>query len=270
MPELRTQLEIAVQHQDIDAINHRFNQGDTANDKNHLGIPVFYDGLKTNNRAILTAFLQAGVDINIAYNHNGYTPFIYACLYCDKTTIQWLLNQGQNINQQTALGVSAIHVAVQRDNVTIAEYLVQQGANVFCKTHHGESPLLISLKSKTGLNTFKFLLQCYQDHQHSLADKLMPCLAYIFEKQQPDAIEAAQALLPFAESIPTEIDIRNHMAKPGNYSSSPLRTLENTLNSKLSAALFALLKAEKLSRQARDNHQTSGLSDNLWQDTGGL
>lgn len=244
-------MEIATQNEDLVAVRERLAQGDTPQDLNHLGIPVLYDALKTNRLELLEALHSAGLDLTTPYNHNGYTPLIYACLYCEIVTIQWLLDKGLQVNAQTPMGISAIHVAAQRGELAVTAFLYKEGANIFCQTRHGESPLLVSLTSSRGLSVFKFLLQCYRENARGIDDDFMRCIAYVFEKQHAQAIEAVDVLLPFADDIPNEQDIRGHMEQPGNYSSSGLRSLENTLNTRLSRALFALLKSERVSRASR-------------------
>ena len=261
-------MEIAVQEQNLAAIRQRLTQGDTPQDHNHLGIPVLYDALRTNNRDILEAFQSARADWNTPYNHQGYTPLVYASLYCEQGTIEWLLEHGQSIRQKTARGISVLHVAAQRGDLAIARFLHHHGADPFAATEHNEVPLLVSLKAKRGLSVFKMLLACYEQQHQSIGPLVMTCLTHILEKQQPEAIETVHALLPFIESIPTEQQIRAHMLTPGNYSSFLLRSIENTLESRLSAAIFALLRSEQLIRNSTP--ATPYSNTKRWQDNGGL
>jgi|GEM_PF-6567908 len=265
MRELRTQLEIAIQNQDVQHIAQRLSSGDTPQDPNHLGIPVLYDALKSNNLEILELLYKYKLKLNIPYNQNGYTPLIYACLYCKLETVKWLLSKGLSINDTTPLGVTAMHTAAQRGELQIAEYLYHQQADIYCKTSHGESPLFVSMTCKHSLDVFYFLLKCHKEQNRSLGNDFMRCFAYAFEKQQSDAVDAIRALLPFAEKTPNEKDIREYMAQPGNYSSSAFRSLENTLNSDLSRALFALLKSERVIRASQKQEIKK-----RWEDTGGL
>ena len=262
MSELSTPLERAVRREDISAVNLRFQQGDTPQDLNHSGIPVLFDALKTNNIALLQCLQQHRANFNQPYNHNGYTPLIYACLYCELPTITWLIQQGQAVQQRTAMGIGAMHVAVQRGNLPIVEFLYQQGADIFTPSPSGELPLLLSLKAKNGLPVFKFLLGCYAARQQAIQPLVLPTLAIIFEKQPAHADAAIRALLPFMQSIPSEAEIRKYMALPGNYASSPLRSLQMTLGTRLSASLFALLKAQRISRKVMDKEKVKGKGSN--------
>ncbi|MEM9255186.1 MAG: ankyrin repeat domain-containing protein [Pseudomonadota bacterium] len=266
MPELRTPLEIATQSSDLPAIQARLVQGDTPQDLNHLGIPVLYDALKTNRLDIMDSLDAAGLDLSTPYNQNGYTPLIYACLFCEIGVVDWLLAKGLDINEKTSLGISPMHVAAQRGEPSIATHLYNLGADVFCRTRHGESPLLVSLTSRRGLDVFKFILQCYRHNEREVGSDLMRCIAYVFEKQHAQAINAVIALLPFAVELPNEPAIRQYMSQPGNYSSAGIRSLDNTLNTSLSRALFALLKSERISRASN----TDAKSTDHWEAIEGL
>ena len=266
MSELRTPLEIAVIEGNLGGISTRLNHGDTPHDLNHLGIPVLYDGLQGNNLDVLDRLNQAGADWSTPYNHGGFTPLIYASLHSDLNTVRWLIDKGQDIGQSTQQGVRAMHVAVQRESTAIAEFLYQTGADPFQETHHGETPLLISLKAKRSLAMFRFLLSCYDERGEPVEPKLLPCLARIFDRQQADAVDSVKTLLSYTKDVPSEQTLREFMAMPGNYSASPFRTLERTLSTDLSGALFALLRAERIARGIR----TSEPSSQTWQGFEGL
>ena len=257
MQALNTPLEVATVQQDHAAIKQRFALGDTPQDLNHMGIPVLYDALKTNDLTTLGLFFDAGMDLTLPYNQDGYIPFVYACLYCELATVAWLVDTGVDVNLRTAMGISAMHVAAQRGDLAIIKYLYQHGAQVFCYSKNQESPLYVSLTAKKSLAVFRFLLQCYHDQQRSIDDDLMPCIAYIFDKQHTDGVDALAALLPFAAYVPEAADIHAYLSIPGNCSSTVLKSLDITLNSKLSNALFALLKAERVRRASGGLHSAT-------------
>ncbi|MEM7077830.1 MAG: hypothetical protein AAF513_04285 [Pseudomonadota bacterium] len=62
MTELRTPLEIAIISGDLAAVDDRLACGDAPGDRNHLGIPVLYDALRSNNLAILELLHKVGAD----------------------------------------------------------------------------------------------------------------------------------------------------------------------------------------------------------------
>ena len=240
--------------------------GDHPKDFNHLGIPVLFDGLRSNNLEVLELLHQAGADWSTPYNQGGFTPLIYASLHSNLDTVRWLIAKGQDISQRTLQGVSAMHVAVQRETTEIAEFLYAQGADPFLETDHGESPLLISLKAKCSLAMFQFILSCYESRNEPVEPKLLACLARIFDRQQADAVSAVKTLLVHATEVPTEDTLREFMAEPGNYAASPFRTLERTLSTKLSSQMFALLRSERLGRRIGKANK----ANDTWQGFEGL
>jgi len=76
----------------------------------------------------------------------------------------------------------------------------------------------------------------------------MPCIAFIFDKQNKHAVDAMAALLPYAAYIPTLQEIYDYLAKKGSSSSAVIGSLDRTMNSYLSGALIALLKSERIRR----------------------
>ena len=198
--------------------------------------------------AIIDAFDAAGADWSTPYNEGGFTPLIYASLHCALPTVRWLVARGQDVAQTTPTGVGVLHVAVQRATDEVARYLQEQGADPFSATSQGELPLLISLKSKGGLAMFRFVLECYAEAGRDLDSALMPCLARIFDRQEADAIQRLRALLAHVVRVPGDDEVRAYLALPGNAPSRSFRTLEQTLATRLSGSLFALLKAERIVR----------------------
>ena len=136
MQMLSTPLETAIQKKDLELIRRHIASGDTPQDLNHLGIPVLYDALKSNDLALLDLFYDAGMDLTFPYNQNGFTPFIYACLYCELQTVKWLVSKHIDINLCTTMGISAMHVAAQRGDLEIVKFLYTKKANVFCYSNN--------------------------------------------------------------------------------------------------------------------------------------
>ncbi len=248
MPILSTPLELAIQTKNLQYIQQRIALGDTPQDLNHLGIPVLYDALKSNDLSLLEVFYHAGMDLTLPYNQNGFTPFIYACLYCELQTIEWLVEKQVDINLTTPMGISAMHVAAQRGDLAVVKLLHTKKANIFCYSNNKESPLLMSLTVSKSLSVFRFLLKCYQQQQRCIDQDLMSCIAFIFNKQNKNSVDAMAALLPFAAYIPTLEEIYDYLSTQGSRSSAVLGSLDRTMNSNLSGALIALLKSERIRR----------------------
>ena len=265
MQILSTPLEKAVQEKDLLAIKRRFVLGDSPRDLNHLGIPVIYDVLKSNELTILELFYDAGMDLTQPYNLNGFTPFIYACLYCELSTIEWLASKNIDIQQCTPMGISPMHVAAQRGELEVVKFLYTNKANVFCYSNNRESPLLMSLNVSKSLSVFRYLLRCYKENDKRIDEDLMSCIAFIFDKQNKHAVDAMAALLPFAAFIPSVQEIYDYLSKRGNNSSIVMGSLNRTMNSNLSGALIALLKAERIRRASFD-----GVSDQAFTGIEGL
>ena len=251
---------------DAAAVVERLEAGEHPHSPTHLGIPVLFEGLRSNALDVVEALDRAGTDWSTPYNEGGFTPLIYASLHCALPTVAWLVERGQPVTQTTPSGVGVLHVAAQRPDPTVAHFLHDAGADPFAETQQGEIPLLISLKSKGGLAMFRFMLQCYADADRMLDEALMPCLARILDRQDADAVARVRALMPHATHLPSEAEIRAFMGRPGQAPSLSFRTLEQTLSSRASAAVFALLKAERIARAA----PSTAMPGSIWRGEPGL
>jgi ankyrin repeat protein len=254
MQILSTPLESAIQHRNLDSVRQCIAHGETPQDLNHLGIPVLYDALKSNDLLLLEVLYEAGMDLTLPYNQHGFTPFIYACLYCELHTIEWLVAKGVDINLPTSMGITAVHVAAQRGDVNVVKFLYRKQANIFCHSNNKESPLLMSLTVSKSLSVLRFLLRCYKEKAQRIDEDLMPCIGFIFDKQNKHAVNAMAALLPYAAYIPSLQEIYDYLSTQGSRSSAVIGSLDRTMNSHLSGALIALLKSERIRRASSGMH----------------
>ena len=62
--------------------------------------------------------LKQGVNVNLPYNHNGWTPFMWVCKeHCDPEIIQMFLDHGGNVHSRNKSGETPLHImAAHRSN----------------------------------------------------------------------------------------------------------------------------------------------------------
>jgi ankyrin repeat protein len=105
--------------------------------------------------AIAKLLLEAGANINAgkgkalgkedksAKKRRGRTPIAYAALYGHVGVLKLLLEPQYkaDVNLPEAEAWTALHLAVEDDNSTVVEMLLDSGANVECRTNYGRTPL---------------------------------------------------------------------------------------------------------------------------------
>src|SRR5205807_444799 len=72
----------------------------------------------------------------------GITPLIMAVMNKDAESVRLLIDNGANVNQQSADGDTALKWAAAEGNLPIVEMLLDRGANVNCRDWFGMTPLM--------------------------------------------------------------------------------------------------------------------------------
>lgn len=101
-----------------------------------------------NQRTIIEALLEKGVDINIKTkkNKNSLHTAVERGLI---KLVELFITRGIDINAQNSDGLNALHYAAEAANVVIFQMLLKAGCNINTKTTAGETPLHFSLQFKT-------------------------------------------------------------------------------------------------------------------------
>ncbi|MDR1139111.1 MAG: ankyrin repeat domain-containing protein [Rickettsiales bacterium] len=107
-----------------------------------------YDGNNLLEIAILCGHLgvvgylvwEKEVNVNFA-GENGWTPLLYA-VERDELDMAWyLIEMGADVNATTEDGTTALHIAAEGCNLEMVECLVENGANINAKDKEGKTPL---------------------------------------------------------------------------------------------------------------------------------
>ena len=96
-------------------VNTQTKQGDTA---------VILAGWLTNNIDLITLLVERGADVNI-HNENGDTPLIDAAYKGKNDILEYLLNNGADINAKNNAGLSAQDMARKTENSVAITMLVK-------------------------------------------------------------------------------------------------------------------------------------------------
>jgi len=90
---------------------------------------------------ILKFIDKCGFSLN-RVDEEGFKPIHYAARYCAPAILEYLLNKGFDVNDITApRGDSLLHLAVQKSNLEIVNYLISKGANINIKNSMGKLPI---------------------------------------------------------------------------------------------------------------------------------
>lgn len=91
--------------------------------------------------------LNRGIDVNVK-SRIGATPLMYACLHYTRSNvkefIEFLLENGANVNSKTLRGETPLHAVTDRGNIEAIKLLVKNGADFNAKRDDGATPRTIS------------------------------------------------------------------------------------------------------------------------------
>jgi ankyrin repeat protein len=120
--------------------------------KANRATPIYEETAVRDRLKIIEMLLDAGADVNLANNKNGWTPLMYACEAGYYGHVKLLLDRGANPNarlgrlrrRSTVLMIAAEHCS--KDGL---QALIERGADVTARTQKGDSALTYAQAVKT-------------------------------------------------------------------------------------------------------------------------
>jgi len=92
---------------------------------------------------LMRLFISRGADIN-AQNGNGETALVLAAWRGQLEAVKWLIERGARINMPDRQW-SALHYAVFAGHGEVADYLMNEGANINARSTNGSSVLMMAI-----------------------------------------------------------------------------------------------------------------------------
>ncbi|CAH0549306.1 unnamed protein product [Brassicogethes aeneus] len=106
---------------------------------------VLHEAAFTGNVTMANVLVSNGADLN-AQDINGYSPLMFAVDNNHTETAEFLINQGANVNLRGSKdNRTALHVAAATGNVTMANVLVSNGADINAQDINEMSPLFTAV-----------------------------------------------------------------------------------------------------------------------------
>ena len=105
----------------------------------------FFYAAKDNNIEELKRLIEEHPEYINSVDEHGYTALMMAVARDHKKVVEWLLENGANIDiQQQQFGRTALTIAVEENNTEIAQLLIGKNANLNIKTKDGHTALMLA------------------------------------------------------------------------------------------------------------------------------
>lgn len=122
------------------------------------------NALFNDNFNLIAGLIKQGANLNIPYNNNGWTPFMWAIKeYPNVDIIEKLIQLGGNINQANNDGETPLIIASRkRSSGAVIQLLLDYGADINYQTKSGFTALmglLIHPQLTMRLNVLKTLIE---------------------------------------------------------------------------------------------------------------
>ena len=113
----------------------------------HCGTPLCV-AAAYGNLEILNCLAENGSDINAATNYvPGLTPLMFAVQESHIDAVNYLLDQGADVDLQQESGYTALHVAAAKGYFNVLKCLMKNGADVNALNKNNLTPLMLACES---------------------------------------------------------------------------------------------------------------------------
>ncbi|XP_026781745.3 B-cell lymphoma 3 protein [Pangasianodon hypophthalmus] len=118
------------------------------NSRNFEGLTPLHLAVQDGNKKLAKMLLDSGADINAVDIKSGRSPLIYAVEKSCMEMINFLVENGCNVNAQSYSGNTALHIACGRGEVEAVRVLLKNGADSSLKNYHNDTAVMVAKNKK--------------------------------------------------------------------------------------------------------------------------
>ncbi len=106
-----------------------------------------FEAITTKDQAHLAALFSAGARVNAVHGKKGHTALSAAVEQGDRNLIQFLLDQGADVNGAGLHGETALMTAASLSRLELLQLLLEQGARIEAMSSDGDTALCLAAGS---------------------------------------------------------------------------------------------------------------------------
>ncbi|XP_057318733.1 ankyrin-1-like [Microplitis mediator] len=153
--EEMTALQLAIKKQDWKLINYLLQNNVLVNTYTSKCEPALFLAIRSGNVSLVKTLIHHRARINITYNNN--TPLHLAVDQNNYTIAEFLIRRRAEVNALTKENQSPLQIAIEKNNINLVKLLIKNNADINVVTKDYETALIFSIKNEN-FNLFKILL----------------------------------------------------------------------------------------------------------------
>ncbi|GFT56280.1 hypothetical protein NPIL_467881, partial [Nephila pilipes] len=155
-----TALHLSSENEHLDIIKLLIRNGAIINIWNKKHISPLFLAIKNDNLKIMQLLIEEGADINLA-NYFGYKALHYGVSQGKKELVLHMIQHGADVND-LCHGQTPLHLAVEKNDIEMAEILIHNRADIDAENAPGLSLLCPAVRNNNK-EMVKMLLKCGAD-----------------------------------------------------------------------------------------------------------
>uniref|UniRef100_A0A4W6C3L9 Ankyrin 1 n=1 Tax=Lates calcarifer TaxID=8187 RepID=A0A4W6C3L9_LATCA len=191
-----TPLAVALQQGHENVVALLINYGT----KGKVRLPALHIAARNDDTRTAAVLLQNDPNPDVLSKKNrlttGFTPLHIAAHYENMSVAQLLLNRGANVNFTPKNGITPLHIASRRGNVMMVRLLLDRGAQIDAKTKDELTPLHCAAR-----NGHVRIIEILLEHGAPIQAKTKNGLSPIHMAAQGDHMDCVRQLLQYNAEI---------------------------------------------------------------------